>query len=331
VGATVNASNPVVGDLLTAGGTTIISGKVSQDIMAVGGTLTIVGGEAEDLRVGGGNITIGEKVNGEIMAAGGQIAITSDTVIAKDSYIAGGSIVFNGTENGNLTLVGRQIQIDGTVNGNLMITRAEKVTFGSRAIVKGTVEYSAPQEATIESGAQISATPIFHKIESTSGKARASFMNFLKVLAVLKLIAVLTAAYLLWFLRRRDMVTAVESVYKRFWSVLLRGFAVLILVPVASIILLFTVVGWIPAGVMLATYVALLMVAAPVAVLIATSLLMALFKKSHTDLKWYYILVGAIILSLVTLIPFVGGFICFIIFLLSLGAVSGILKTKFSA
>jgi cytoskeletal protein CcmA (bactofilin family) len=331
-GGTVNVSNPVAGDVIAVGGTIVISGKVDQDIMAAGGNISIVGGSAEDIRTAGGNITIGGKVNGEIMAAGGQVAITTDAVIARDSYIVGGSLVFAGTENGNLTLAGGQIRIDGTVNGNLMIKRAEKVTFGPQAIVKGAVEYSAPEEATILDGAQIAATPVFHRIQSIrEGPRTRSFTAFFGVLFFLKVIATLAAAYLLWYLRRRDMTTAIESVHEHFWNALLRGFAVLVLMPAASIILLFTVVGWIPAVAMLAAYGALLALAVPIAVIIITSLVMALLKKSHTDLKWYYILGGLFVLKLLALIPVVGWLACFVIYLVSLGAASGIVKAKFAA
>jgi hypothetical protein len=332
VGGTVNISNPVAGDVLTAGGTIVISGKVDRDIMAVGGNIIIVGGSAEDVRVAGGNITIGGKVSGEIMAAGGQITITPDTSIVRDSYIAGGALAFAGTENGNLTLYGRQVRVDGTVNGNLTIGRADKVTFGSQAVVKGKVEYSAPEEAVVESGAQLASTPVFHKIQIASkNQPQQLFAAFFGILFILKTIAVLAAAYLLWYLRRRDMTAAIESAHGHFWSTLLRGFAVLVLIPVAAIILLFTVIGWIPAAVMLAAYGALLVLASPVAAIVATSLTMALFKKSRTDLKWYHILLGLVILRLIVIIPFVGWLAGFVIYLISLGATAGILKTKFSA
>lgn len=330
-GGTVNVSNPVHGDLLAAGGTTIISGKVDEDILAVGGTVSMLGGGAQDVRIAGGNVTIGGKIDGEVMVAGGQVSVMPETTITKDSYLVGGTLVFAGVESGNLTVSGREIRIDGMVNGNLTIPRAEKVTFGPKAVVKGSVEYSAPQEATIENGAQISASPVFHKIESPTKEKRAAFFGFVKTMFFLKLIAILAAAYLLWYTRRRDVSAVIENVYKHFWGALLRGFAILILVPIAGIILLFTVVGWIPAGAMLATYVALLLLVSPLAAIVATSFIMTLFKKGHSDLPWYAILGGVIVLSLISFIPFVGWLVRFVIYLVALGATVSVLKAKFSA
>ncbi|MEK7608454.1 MAG: polymer-forming cytoskeletal protein [Patescibacteria group bacterium] len=333
VGGTVNVANPVRGDVVTAGGTIVVSGKVEQDIFAFGGNISMLGISAEDIRTAGGNITIGGKVSGEILVAGGQIMITPDTTIARDSYIAGGTLVFSGTENGNLTAVGGNIRIDGVVNGNLLIKQADKVTFGPQSVVKGTIEYFAPAEATILDGAQLATAPVFHEIEKNraAGARPRLFAAFFGIAIFLKALALLGAAYLLWYLRRRDMTTAIEQVYGHFWSVLFRGFSVLVLIPAASIILLFTVIGWIPAAAMLAVYAALLVLAAPVATIIATSFLMTLLKKSRTDLAWYHILGGLVVVKLVVVVPVVGWLICLVIYLVSLGAVAGIVKTKFSA
>jgi len=330
-GGTVNVSNPAAGDVVVAGGTVVISSKVDHDVLAVGGNLSIIGGSAEDVRVAGGNVTIGGKVSGEVMAAGGQIIITPDATIAKDSYIAGGTLVFAGMEDSNLTLAGGDVRIDGTVNGNLVVKSGRKVTFGRQAVVKGTIEYSAPAEAVIESGAQLASAPVFHKIQNIRGGLRPQlFATLLGIISVLKMIAVLAAAYLLWYLRRRDMVAAIQNTHERFWGTLIRGFGVLILTPIAGIILLFTVVGWVPAAVTLTVYGALLVLAAPVATIVATSFLMTLFKKNRTDLAWYHILLGLVVLTLLALIPFIGWFVYFVIYLIALGAVTNVARVKFS-
>lgn len=332
VGGTVNVSNQVNGDALVAGGTVIVSGNIEKDLMIAGGNVSILGGSVEDLRVVGGNVTVNKKINGEAMIAGGQIIITSDTQIKGDSYIAGGSVHFFGIEEGNLVLAGGDIRVDGTVNGNLNIKGAERVTFGAQSVVKGMIEYSAPSEATIEAGAQLANTPIFKKMESAKNQNTSKgFLAFLGIMFFLKLIATLAAAYLLWYVCRKGMIMAIEDVHGSFWKVLLRGFGALILVPVASFILLFTVIGWIPAVVMLAAYVILLVIATPVAAIITASVLLKLLKKNHTDLTWYHILFGLVVLKLIALIPIIGWAACFVIYLTAIGAAVGVMKSKFSA
>lgn len=334
VGGTVSASNPVSGDLMVAGGTVVSSGNIEKDAFMVGGNISAVGGSVEDLRIVGGNITVGKKVMGEAMIAGGQITLTADTQIENDSYIAGGTVVFSGTEKGNLTLVGGNIRIDGTVLGNLKIKGAEKVTFGSQAIVKGMVEYSAPNEATIETGAQLTNAPVFKKVENVrkgTKSAPAGLLAFLGITFFLKLIATLAAAYLLWNFCKKGMVAGIEETHGNFWKILLRGFGIMVLTPIAAIILMFTVVGWIPAVIMLLAYVILLILATPTASIIAASIVLRLFKKNHTNLTWYHILLGFAVLKLIALIPVIGWLACFIVYLSALGSLGGVMKSKLSA
>lgn len=328
-GGTVNVSNSVAGDVLAVGGNVFISGKVDKDIMVGGGTINIIGGSAEDIRVAGGNITVSGKVSGEIAAAGGQITVTPETTIAKDSYLFGGLVIFSGLENGNLTIAGSDVRIDGTVNGNVKIKRAEKVSFGPNANVKGTIEYSAPVEAIVSDGAQLASAPVFTKVESLRTGARPQlFAAFVGVALLVKMIAIFAAALLLWYVRRRDMSTIVSGVYSHFWDKLLSGFALAILTPIAGIFLLFTVIGWIPGVVMLALYGVLLALSVPIAVIVTTSFIMTAFKKNHADLAWYHILGGSVIFGLLYVIPVVGWIAHSVVCLVSLGATAGVLRAK---
>lgn len=331
VGGTVNVSNNVKGDALLAGGTIVVSGDVEKDLFAVGGNMSMIGGTTEDLRVAGGNITIGRKISGEAMIAGGQIIITSATEIKGDSYMAGGTVNFSGSEAGNLVLAGGQIRIDGTINGNLTIKRAEKVTFGSQAVLNGKVEYSAPTEAVVESGAKLANTPVFHKIElnrtSQAGATKGIFAA-LGVIALLKILASLAAAYIIWYFFKKYSASAIENGNQKFWKMLLRGFAILVLMPIASIILLFTVIGWVPAVVMIVGYIGFLILATPISIIVASSLLKKLFKKDHTHLTWYQIIFGLVALRIVAMIPVVGWLACFAIYLVSLGIVATSVKER---
>lgn len=333
-GNTVSVTNAIGGDLFAAGNAILILGDVSRDIFAVGNNINISGISAEDVRIAGGNIIINGELSGELMMAGGQITVAPGTTIAKDSYIAGGMLVFSGTEKGELTLAGGDITVNGIVNGNLVIKRAEKVTLGPTAVLKGNFEYSAPSEATMEAGAQINGQTTFHKIDLTAKTMKAGGIAILGggiflMMLLVKSLVILTAAYLLWYLRRKDMVAVLEGVRARFWQRLLHGFAFLVLVPVAAIILFSTVIGAIPACVAISVYAIMTTLAAPVSIIIATSILAIFLKKNPVKLAWYHILLGAVIFGLISLIPVIGWLACFIVYLVSLGEILNILKAKF--
>ncbi len=327
-GASVSVSAPVEGDLLAAGGTLYISGPVSQDIMIAGGTVIVAGSSAQNIRIIGGNVTVSGTYKGEAAVAGGQVAVMSGTTITKDSYLAGGSVTFAGNEAGNLSIAGDAVYIDGTVEGNLTVKGGKQVTIGPNAVIKGNFDYTAQQKATIEGGAQILGTTTFHEAKVPAETASGFFAAFAAILTIgwiAKLLMVLTAAYLLWYLCRSDMVETVKRIASGFWKELLRGFLLLVATPIAAIILLATVLGILPGVIVFLLYGALLVVSAPVAGIVVASLL----KKLKTDLRWYHILLGVVVFEIVKLIPFIGWIATFIVYLLSVGAFAMVVRQRF--
>jgi len=54
------------------------------------------------------------------LRSGDTVTVASGDVVDDDLYVAGGSIVIDGTINGDLWAVGRDVTINGTVNGSLV-------------------------------------------------------------------------------------------------------------------------------------------------------------------------------------------------------------------
>jgi cytoskeletal protein CcmA (bactofilin family) len=310
-GSILTVSGSVGGDLFAAGSSVSISGKVSGDIMAAGSMVNIVGAKAEDVRVAGSSVNLSGTVSGELLAAGAQVIIAADTQIAKDSHIAGSVLNFNGKSAGIVYLYG------------------EKVTVGSGAVIKGDLNYSSPTEANIDPGAQISGKVNFTQTKAGSSQdknaLRAAFAGFFTVIFFVKLLAMLLAAYLLWYLRRKDSTEVIQQALSKFGASLLRGFIFMVVVPAGIIVLFFTVIGF-PIGIFSALmYAALLMLACPFAILFTSSLIL----KKKIDLRWHHILLGAVVLALVNMVPVVGWIAAFIVYLASLGALLTVLRAKF--
>ncbi len=329
-GGNVVVSNTIDGDLFVVGSMLFVSAKVDQDITLAGGTIIVSGASGEDIRVGGGNITIGGNFSGELMLAGGQIIITPDTQIKKDSYIAGGGVTFNGKEEGDLTIAAGTVFINGTIEKNLKIKNAKEIKIGSGAVIKGNLEYFALSEAVVENGAQILGVTTFHKIEKAgafkkSGAVFGSLFGLFTLLSLAKLLMILTVAYLLWYIWRKDSNDVVQLAKSHFGRSLLKGFLFLVAVPVAVIISIVTIIGVLPGIFGLLLYGAILILGAPFAVLFTASLI----AKNRADFKWFHILLGAVVMMVVSIIPFVGWLAIFIVYLAALGALLGILKPKF--
>lgn len=328
-GGNVMFSGSVNGDLSAVGGTVNISGKTSQDIMVAGGNITLSGVSAQDVRIVGGNLSIDGILSGELMAGGGQITIVSGSRIAKDSSIAGGTVSFNGDESGNLEIYGGSVYVGGTIGKNLTIKGAKSITIGSGAVIKGSLDYTSPNDATIEDGAQIFGTKTFHQIIPTEQTNRSGYLALASVFTIwlaVKFLAMLLSAYLLWHFFRNDMVSLLTEAGSHFGRELLRGFIFIVVTPVAVVMSFITLIGA-PIGVFTALiYAALMVLTGPVAVLVVASLL----KKCQTDLRWYHIVLAAVLVMLVMLIPFIGWIAHCIVYLASLGALLGVLYRRFS-
>lgn len=315
-GGNVEVSAPVNGDLIAAAGTLLVGGAVSRDILAAAGRVTLAGASAEDVRVAGGDVTIGGTYSGEVMAAGGQVTVTRDARVAKDAYIAGGNVTFNGSEAGTLHLAGKTIYVNGTIRRHLIV-RGGHITIGPHAAIDGDFTYFAPTEAAILDGARIAGTTTFHK---TAGLARGpgSVVAFLALAWLVKFCILLAAAYLLWYLLREQTVFIVQRATSGFGRELLRGFAIVILLPVTATLAFLTVLGALAGVVGLLVYALLLAIAAPLAGILTASLLL----KRRTDLRWYHVLLGTAVVDLVMLIPLFGWLAGGIMYLASLGSLA---------
>ena len=327
VGGTVMVSSVVNGDLLAAGGSVFVSGKVAGDIMAGGGNITLSGASAQDVRIAGGNLIIGAVLSGDLLAGGGQIVVTPDSKIAKDSVLAGGSVTFNGNEAGSLEVYGGSVYVGGTVQKDLTIKGAKNITIGSSAVIRGNLDYTSVNDATIESGAQILGTKTFHRVETSAPKnVFAPLAAVLTLWWIAKFLMVLLVTYLLWYLFRNDMIALLTEAGSHFGRELLRGFLFAVAVPIAIIIACITVIGMLVGGIAALIYAALVMLAFPVTVLVVASLL----KKRKTDLRWYVILLAAVIVELAMFVPFIGCAAYFLVYLVSLGALLNVLRRRFA-
>jgi len=310
-GSILTVSGGVGGDLFAAGSSVSISGKVSGDIMAAGSMVNMIGVKAEDVRVVGSSVNLSGDFSGELLAAGAQVIVAADTQIAEDARIAGSVLNFNGESGGSVYLYG------------------EKVTVGSGAVIKGDLNYSSPIEASIDPAAQISGKVNFTKTETGSyqdrNAFRAALTGLFTIFFFIKLLAMLLAAYLLWYLRRKDSVEIIKQATSKFGSALLRGFIFLVVVPAAAIVMFFTVIGF-PIGIFsLLTYAIILMLACPFSILFVSSLLM----KKRIDLRWYHILLGIVVITLANMVPVIGWIAVLIVYLATLGSMLSVLRAKF--
>lgn len=315
-GSDVVVAGTVEGDAFLAGGTVTMSGTVQKDLFIGGGTVTMNGTVQEDLRIGGGTIFITGTANGDVMIFGGQVTITKDAKLAKDLYINGGQVTIDGTLSGPLTINAGAVFINGTVEGTIT-SQSEDMQISSTARIQGDLNHRGFKDPVIAEGATITGTTNFTKVTRPDAKQA---VPFIQAWWLMKVAMLLVAALVFMLLAGKYNAKFVQGAMGNFGREVLRGFILLIMVPVACLLGLITVVGTPLVMILGLLYVLSIALACIYANILTGSLFYKLLmKKAEQAINWQTIVVGVVVLQVIKLIPIVGWIVAGLIFLASLG------------
>lgn len=320
-GERVTLSGTVNGDAFIASGIVIVDGAVQQDLFAAGGNITISGTIGDDVRMAGGSIVVSGTVRGDLFVAGGEVHITSNGSVEGDLVSAGGSVIINGLVKGNVRVSGGEVVLNNQIDGNVRAASGD-VTLGSSAFIRGDFDYYSRNEATIMDGARVGGTTLFHKsgIQRGSGKILAGLLGFWFFLKFLMMIVIsVLAVYVFRRLTSKVLDRAIAAPGRDF----LTGFILLFLVPITAILLCITLVG-IPVAILgvLMYVVYLLLTGFLTPVIIGSYINKLITKRPALEMNWKTIVYGILATFILGIIPFVGGLIWFIIYLIVFGALA---------
>lgn len=318
-GGTVTSAGVLRGDLSLVGGTVLMSGPVSADLIVLGGNITITGAVGDDVRVAGGNITIQGRVTDDVLAGGGQVHVGGDGV-GGDLVVGGGVVRVEAPVGGDIRVAGGDIYINSTVKGSIY-AKAEKIRLGPDAIITGNFSYSSPEPAVIEEGAVVRGETNFTKSPDVKGAAEASIAALFSLWFIAKFLMTFVGALIIAFVLPRYAykllhIAADEPLFETG-----RGLVFFVTVPIASILLIATIIGA-PFGLVgLFAFFGMLIFASIISPIIIGSIAHYwVFKPSEYQLSWKTILLGAVIYSILPLVPLVGWLAKLIIILLAIGA-----------
>ena len=317
--ASVAVINNVDGDALVAGGNVLISGNAQGDVMAVGGNVNIVGSVGESVRAVGGNVIIGGSVGKDAVVGGGQVNIIGGTIYG-DAIVGAGQLNVESLIEGTLRVRGGEVVINAPVGGNVDI-KAEKITLGKKAVISGNFEYTSKNEAVIMEGAKVLGKTIYNPVPAVPASGKAwGLAAILGGWILFKFLAVLTAAIVLTLVCRKFAGKVTEKAWGNFGWELLRGFVVMVVTPVAAVALMVSVLGFM-LGILTILAYAIIMILATIfsGIILGSWLFKVIKKRSSYEVNWKTTAVGVIALYVLSLIPFIGWIICFLIILVALG------------
>lgn len=325
----VTIQSPVNGDIVAAGGKVLVDAQVTSDVMLAGGNVDLLGRVGDDARIAGGQIVVGSDIiSGDLVAAGGSIHVLPGTQVRTNLLLAGGDIIVEGSVSGNAKIYAGSVTINGPIDGNVEIRSAKKVSFGPDAKIKGDLTYTAPESAGTSTDQVVLGKVTYTQTPMSNAEAVGVAAGAATAFAFMKFLVYLVCALLLlWVFKRYVTRIATEAVEHTAQHAVL-GFAGLVVVPVAVVVLFITLIG-IPFGFLgLFSYIALIILSSMMASIVTGALLSHWFRK-EMQVTWQWTVIGALVLLVLSFIPVVGWIGVFVAFLVTFGAMLSILYRRF--
>ena len=319
-GQNVTVANSVSGDLLAAGRQVVVGGKVGGDAAAAGGRVRVNGNISDNTYAAGGEVLVNGTIGRNARLAGGTVEISPSSRIEGGASIVGGQVRVNGAVGGYLQAAGGSIFIDAPIGGDVEASGGQ-IELGPGTRIAGKLRYRSRSELKQDPAAQVTGgieqLPFEIRRGRAIGRGFARALFWFWTLGLMVLVAIL----LLLLPAFGNVIATLEA---RPGMSALVGFALLVCIPVASLILLITLIGAPLAFLSMAAYFVLLMVGyLATAAVIGDLLLKRLRPRTPATAGWRIAaaILGIFIISLIGGIPALGGLIVFVALIMGIGAV----------
>ncbi len=325
-GANVTVTGEVTGDVRAAGALVDVDTNTGHDVYAAGAAISVKGRVGRNLNAGGMVLTINSVVGGDLKAGGVVLTLGPGSDIAGSFQGGAANLRVGGHIAGPVKVGGALVTFNARTDGAVEIDGG-KVVIGAPARIGGDLIVRSMSAPEIDPAAEIAgqvrriAPPQWWWPLSPWARA-ALFAAFVAVGTVV------TGIVLMLF-GGRVLATATDHVRLRPGSSLLIGLATAVLIPIIAAVVMATVVGF-TAGVAVLLLLPVLTVFGHAVA--AAGIASGIFVRDRTELgsirTFLLLVIGAIIVALVWLIPWVGGFLGAIILLFGIGALARTLAAR---
>ncbi len=297
-------------------------GSIAEDALIAGGAVKINGVVRGDLRAVGGQVNVTGRVIEDAILGGRTVIIEEDAVIEGDLLVVADRFILKGEVKGLVEMYVRTAKITGTVGSSLGATIRESLTITGSSTIAGDVVYKAPYKAVISETSSVGGTVKYTEINTSE-----SFGSFNYFALMLRIVMSVTSAVIFaFFFPRYALNISRDSLDNEdFLRRTIKGLIILIAWPLLAFLCLFTIVLSIPALFMMLVYGAVIFLALIMTLVVSGVLLAKWLKKNDDKLSLPWVSLGAIVITVVLLVPFAGWVIPFVLFLLSFDAVCTVL------
>ena len=311
-GNEVRVRGEALEDVVAAGNDVTISGPVRGYVLAAGRNVVVDGSIGNDLYAAAATLTLDAPVADNAVLAGGEVYLRPDAVVQHDVVATGGTVRIEGTMLRDLKLAAGNATLASEVGGSVE-ARVGQLTVLPTAVVRGDLKVYSTTPPQIAPEAQVLGR-IEHIPVDEAGWAASWFRRWgysFLALSLVGLVAVGLSS--LWTGRVAAAVT------DRPGTTLLTGLAGLVLIPILAVLLMITVIGIPLAMMVLALFAVALLLSGVFASWLAGGWLLARLGRPDAS-RWGRILVGALAVSLLVSVPWLGTIVGFLILLAGLGA-----------
>lgn len=326
-GASVYVDAPITGELFVAGSAVNIDAEVNGDVFVAGGHVVIDGTINGDLRVAAASLDLRGEVTGEVLLASGLARLLPGTTIAGGARMAAGELHNASNIEGEVKIIGEEIYQAGVVNGDLDVMASYDFLLEEGAQVQGMLRYAAPEalEISEQVALDIQYKPWDPEEKHDPSGVIAFVAGMFGLFALMKLLGFILAAVLLAWWAPNLVQAQTDEVLDGFWYQALRGFVIVLLLPVLLFILAMTGIGSVVAAIVGAAFSLMAMLAGVHACVSFGMWLRSLSypknKKHDVDVNELTGLLGAILLGGIALVPVIGWLFVLVWWLASLGAI----------
>ena len=272
----------------------------------------------------GNNINIKENILKDLFVAGNKIIIYEDAIIGRDAFIAGANVTVMADITRDLRIGADNIDVRGiTIAGDAYLY-ADNITLDENTVITGKLKY--PEDAHIK-GLDVAKVGEVITTKKVDVEVKKTYVSTIKNTIISICAGIIIMLILFYILpKTKERLDKVDLKIDVILKNVCIGFLILILIPMTVIITVFTGILT-PFALILACIYGISLYLGPLlsAYVIGFVLNQKIFK---TDNKLLAITIGIIIVKLVKLIPYIGGFIGVICLLYGMGLITKYIKSK---
>jgi len=311
-GRTVRVTATVSDDVFAAGREVIFDAATVRNAVVTGYDIEQRGGTIADMIAVAASINIAGRVEDDVVAIARSIRFAADAAVGGDARVAAETIDMDGEIAGSVHAAARRITIAGKVHGKADLL-AERIVIGPNAVISGDLIYRSGDRPKIATGATIGGEIRQVKIDLPDlAEIGLAILALGILIALAWAVAILILIVVIQFLFPAFMTDATDRLQDHPWSNLGRG-VVLLLIGGALAALFYASILAIPLGGALTVAIAV----GSLLGLVTVSYCIGLFIRSRFKTSTYvsgggrigWTILGAVILGIVGLIPFVGGIV----------------------